>query len=345
MENTKLKSAKGTITLMGIKGLGPATVNKLTDRFDTLGEILNSDPDDLKGLATAPIRKTLTDGGKPVTDAFRKAEHEFSRAEDIGVEIVSIHDDHYPARLRQIKDAPKVLYVAGNLSVLEKSVACVGTRDPNEFGSVVTDRITSMLAESGWTIVSGLARGVDRISHEAALKNTCPTAAIIGSGIDTFASSAAMELAEKIVSEGGLVISEQPMGKDADPSSLIRRNRIQTGASVATVIMQAFVESGTMHSVRYAVQQGRPLYAPAVPEAFHNDDLNKAAIALTTMSPMEFGDLIHANEALFKAISEIPSNTVATAIRGRDFYPSMICQLESALSKDMTADQPRHMSM
>jgi len=333
MENIRLKTAQGILTLLGIKGLGPATALKLAGKFETMGQILNSSADDLKGLANEPIRRILTEGGPEVAAAVRRANDEIGRAEEIGATVISAFDDQYPRRLASVSDKPLVLYTSGDLSLLEKSVACVGTRNPTEFGSVVSRKVTSALGEFGWTIVSGLARGVDSICHNAALACDTPTAAVLGSGIDKYASNAAYELVTRIVEAGGIVVTEQPMGREADPSTLIRRNRIQTGVSAATVFMQADLESGTMHSVKYALLQGRPIYAPEVPAAFADEPLNRAASALTRMNPVDFGKLINANAALEEALSRLGRRTVATAITGREFYPIMISQLEDMLER------------
>lgn len=333
MENVSLRSAEGLIALMGIKGLGPATAVKLAGRFRSLSEILGSAPDDLKGLATEPIRRVLVEGGNQVTDAFGRALGEVARAEDMGARVLSAFDDGYPQRLAGIPDRPLVIYTSGDLSLLDRSVACVGTREPTQFGAAVAQRLTTMLGEAGWTIVSGLARGVDAICHEAALACGAPTAAVLGSGIDTYSSEAALRLAERIAEAGGLVISEQPLGREADPSSLIRRNRIQSGVSAATFFMQAGMESGTMHTVRYALLQGRPIFAPGIPAAFAGEELNQAAMCLTRMAAPQFGMAIDAKESVMEAIGKLDRENVAFEISGKDSYPDILRKLDGLIEK------------
>lgn len=334
MEDLKLKSALGIMSLMGIKGLGPATVQKLLGRFDTLGQILASSPDDLKGLATEPNRRVLTEGGPVVQAAIAKAQAEVAEAEDFGARVLSVFDEDYPRRLMSVQDRPLIIYTSGDLSLLDRSVACVGTRAPSDFGIAVTERVTATLADAGWCIVSGLARGVDAIAHEVALKHGAPTAAILGSGIDTYNSNAARDLAIRIDDAGGLIITEQPLGREADPASLIRRNRIQAGSSLATFFMQADVESGTMHSVRYALLQGRPIFAPAVPDAYANEDLNQAAMCMTRMHPQQFGAMLEAKDSVQQAIADLDRETVAFEITGKASYPAILADLEQRLEKE-----------
>src|SRR5690606_35943320 len=152
--------------------------------------------------------------------------------------------------------------------------------------------------------------------------------------VDTYSSDAAFNLVSRINDAGGLVISEQPLGKEADPSSLIRRNRIITGCSAATFFMQADLESGTMHSVRYSLLQGRPIYAPGIPDKFADESLNQAAINMTRMEAAQFGRLIDAKESIMDAISRLDRPNVAIEVKGRDHYHEILAQLDALVSDD-----------
>lgn len=332
MEDIKLKSSLGIKTLLGIKGLGPTTMNKILDRFETLGDVVNSSEEILKSVATAPVRKVLLEGRDAVLQAIDRAEGELFDAREMGAVVFSIFDDGYPKRLASAPDAPLVIYTSGDLSLLDRSVACIGTRSPTDFGMAVSHRVTATLAEDGWTIVSGLARGVDSIAHNVALDVKAPTAAIIGSGIDVYSSDAAYSLVERIVQSGGVVITEQPLGKEHDPSSLIRRNRIQTGVSAATFFMQGDIDSGSMHAVRYALLQGRPIYVPGIPEAFKSETLNHAAINMAKMPAKDFGRLIAAKDSIMEAIDNLQREHVGIEIMGRDYYPQMLADLDMLVS-------------
>lgn len=332
MENISLKSAFGIMTLTSVKGVGPATITKLLSKYDSLGQILNSHPDEMKGLATEPVRKTLTEGGPDLQMAVQKAYEEMHAAEEMGAVVLSVFDPGYPRRLATAEDRPLILYTSGDLQLLERSVACVGTRSPTPFGAAVSERMTAMLAEAGWTIVSGLARGVDAISHNVALDFGAPTAAVIGSGIDTYSSDAAFDLVNRINDSGGLILSEQPLGKEADPSSLIRRNRIITGCSAATFFMQAEQDCSTMHAVRYGLLQNRPIYAPGIPERFASEPINQTAINMSRMEAEQFGRLIDAKESIMQAIESLTRANVAIEVSGRDQYPEILSQLDALLT-------------
>lgn len=336
MEDIQLKSALGIKTLLGIKGLGPTTMNKILEKFVTLGDVVNSSEGILKGVASAPVRKVLLEGRDAVLQAIDRAEGELFDAREMGAVVFSIFDDGYPKRLASSPDAPLVIYTSGDMNLLDRSVACIGTRSPTDFGTAVSQRVTATLAEDGWTIVSGLARGVDSIAHNVALDLKAPTAAIIGSGIDMYSSDAAFSLVERIVQSGGVVITEQPLGKEHDPSSLIRRNRIQTGVSAATFFMQGDMDSGSMHAVRYALLQGRPIYVPGIPESFKAETLNHAAINMARMPAKDFGRLIAAKDSIMEAIDNLQREHVGIEIMGRDYYPQMLADLDMLLASENT---------
>jgi DNA processing protein len=181
-----------------------------------------------------------------------------------GVIVLSFFDERYPDRLRDLPDPPPILYVRGDPSLLarERLVAVVGTREPTRFGITAAAELTAVLAEDGWGIVSGLAKGIDTISHETALQGGAPTIAVMGGGLDRIYPAENKDLAARILDQGGALISEQPFGAQPRPHSLIARDRLQSGLSVAVLVAQCGLQSGTMHTARFAAGQGRPLFCP-----------------------------------------------------------------------------------
>ena len=173
-------------------------------------------------------------------------------------------DEHYPDRLRNLSDPPPLLYVHGDVELLarERLVAVVGTREPTVFGISAAENLTGALADGGWGIVSGLAKGIDTIAHRTALEHGAPTIAVMGGGLDRVYPAENKDLAARIVDQGGALISEQPFGEQARPQHLIARDRLQSGLSAAVVVAQSGVRSGTMHTARFAAAQGRPLFCP-----------------------------------------------------------------------------------
>jgi len=331
VQDIETKTALGLMTMLNLRGVGPATALKVAGAFETFGEMFDAPPQAFKGLATEPNRKLLTEDRATLQWAHDRAREEIENTWDIGARVVTLFDRDYPARLSCIKDQPLVLYVSGDLSTLDRAVACVGTRNPTEFGMVAAERVTGALADQGYTIVSGLARGIDAVAHEAAIKHGAPTVAVIGSGIDKYSSQAAMDLLERILEAGGAVITEQPLGRESDPASLIKRNRIQTGVSLATFVMQCDIESGTMHTVRYSLHHRRPVYAPAVPAMFQGDPENDGVMKMLGLTGPELGEYL--NPAPSKDLrrileEEFGSGPVAKGISGRDAYPVLFAELE-----------------
>jgi DNA processing protein len=180
------------------------------------------------------------------------------------VHELTLSDERYPDRLRNLPDPPPLLYVRGDVELLarERLVAVVGTREPTVFGTSAAEELTGVLADGGWGIVSGLAKGIDTIAHRTALEHGAPTIAVMGGGLDCIYPAENKGLAARIVEEGGALISEQPFGEQARPRHLIARDRLQSGLSIAVVVAQSGLRSGTMHTARFTASQGRPVFCP-----------------------------------------------------------------------------------
>jgi len=199
------------------------------------------------------------------------------------VHELTLSDERYPDRLRSLPDPPPLLYVRGDVDLLarEQLVAVIGTREPTVFGTSAAEELTGALADDGWGIVSGLAKGIDTIAHRTALEHGAPTIAVMGGGLDRVYPAENQGLAAQIIKEGGTLISEQPFGEQARPQHLVARDRLQSGLSVAVVVAQSGVRSGTMHTVRFAAMQGRPLFCP-VP---HNENAASEGLRVLLEKP------------------------------------------------------------
>lgn len=198
------------------------------------------------------------------------AGEEMERYSASGVELISFFDQRYPPRLRVIHQPPPLLFVRGSLDALSepRSVAVIGTREPTSFGVSAAEEITRVLADAGWIVVSGLAKGIDTLAHGAALKHRTGTVAVMGGGLDRIYPAKNEELAAAIVDQGGTLVSEQPFGTHPRAGNLIARDRLQPGLSTAVVVAQTGVQGGSMHTVRYAASQGRTIFA-AQPHTSH----------------------------------------------------------------------------
>ena len=181
-----------------------------------------------------------------------------SRLTQLGIRALTLLDDDYPAALRQLADPPPVLFVRGRLgSVDARAVAVVGTRRATPYGYAVAERLARGLAAAGVTVVSGLAKGIDTAAHRAALHAGGRTVAVLGNGLDQVYPPDNAGLARRIVDEdAGAIVSEFPPGVPPDAVNFPRRNRIISGLSSATVIVEAGERSGALITADFALEQG-----------------------------------------------------------------------------------------
>jgi DNA processing protein len=182
--------------------------------------------------------------------------------------LVRYNQDTYPELLRQINGFPTLLYASGNLQLLqEPQVAIVGSRNCTPGGAQTAFDFASQLATSGLTITSGMALGIDAAAHRGALQVTGKTIAVTGTGMDLIYPGRHRELAREIVTQG-LIVSEFPLGTRPRAENFPQRNRIISGLSVATLVVEAASRSGSLITARLAAEQGREVYA--VPGSIHN---------------------------------------------------------------------------
>lgn len=178
------------------------------------------------------------------------------------MKINAISASELPSRLRDIPDAPKKLWYRGTLPE-EKcpAVAIVGTRKPTSYGRAVTQELAGKLAERGVVIISGLALGIDSIAHQAALKSNGTTIAVLPSGVDKPYPATHLQLAEDIITNGGALISEYPLGMPGLQHHFLARNRLVSGLADAVIVTEAANRSGTFNTVSHALAQGKDVYA------------------------------------------------------------------------------------
>ncbi|MFN3396202.1 MAG: DNA-processing protein DprA, partial [Thermodesulfovibrionales bacterium] len=167
----------------------------------------------------------------------------------------------YPSLLREIEDAPVILYVKGEIKEEDRfSISIVGSRNATPYGRSVTEKIAGELAESGFTIVSGLARGVDTIAHLSSLRSGGRTIAVMGSGIDLIYPPENKWLFDKII-DSGYVVTEFPPGTPPDKGNFPKRNRLISGLSLGVVVVEATEGSGALITARAALEQNREVFA------------------------------------------------------------------------------------
>lgn len=175
-------------------------------------------------------------------------------------------DEKYPKQLTHIPNPPVILYYKGGELVenAQKAIACVGSRRPTRFSLNAINYLIPQWVNENVTIISGLALGVDRLSHIASLANSGVTIAVLAHGLDCVQPKRNDKLASEILEMGGTLVSEYPVGTKAENFRFINRNRIIVGLAQGTIVFECALNSGTMHSVKFAQEQNKPIFCPAI---------------------------------------------------------------------------------
>lgn len=192
---------------------------------------------------------------------WAKSLEQLNRSYKTGIQVFSFHDEGYPKHLRNIPDPPAVLFVKGKTEGLHsaESLAIIGTRKPTQYGEKVARKSAHTATEKGFVIVSGLAYGCDTHAHEGCLEAGGVGIAVLAHGLDKVYPATNRDLANRLVEQGGCLVSEYPVGLKPARSAFVERDRIQSGLSKAVLVIETGVKGGTMHTVRFACDQKRPL--------------------------------------------------------------------------------------
>lgn len=250
-------SAKYFIGFNKIWGIGPARIRALMDYFGNLERAWMASSSSLRQAGMGPRTVEMIVEARQSLDL----ETELARVKQAGLEMVTWDDLEYPSRLAEIHHPPPLLYQLGEFAPADRwAVGIVGTRQASTYGNSVTELISSHLAASGITVVSGLARGIDAVAHRAALNAGGRTIAVLGSGLDTIYPPEHRKLAEAIKRQGS-VISDYPLGTQPEPANFPPRNRIISGLSLAVIVTEAGESSGALITADFAAEQGRDVLA------------------------------------------------------------------------------------
>lgn len=257
--------ARDLLFLSRIPGLGPARLRALVERFHTPASVLRAGVEQLRavrgvhpGLASAIVHAATGAGG----DRLRRwADDQLRLMSQTDARLVTIWHSEYPASLRAINDPPVFLFVRGSFRPADdRAIAVVGTRAMTAYGGHMAEQIAGGLSRLGFTVISGLARGIDTVAHTAALAAGGRTIAVIGSGIDRVYPPENVPLAER-VARSGAVVTECVMGERPLPFRFPRRNRIISGLAVATIVVESGPAGGAMITAALAQEQGRVVLA------------------------------------------------------------------------------------
>ncbi len=240
-----------------VKGIGAVRLQALLDHFGDLSLAWDSPADALlaAGMSQKIVANFFAVRNEVNLDQF------YDRILKHGTLVLTWQDDAYPQRLREIDQPPPVLYLKGTYQVEDAwSVAIVGTRRATAYGQRVAGELASYLAQNGVTVISGLARGIDAAAHLAALKAGGRTIAVLGNGVDQVYPPEHRNLSEQIMANGCL-LSDYAPGTPPDSANFPPRNRIISGLSMATVVVEAGETSGALITATFAAEQGRDVFA------------------------------------------------------------------------------------
>lgn len=240
-----------------VKGIGAVRLRALREHFGDLSLAWQAPLDALQaaGLSQKIAERVIQARASVDLDGFME------QIAAQGIQVLTWEDEAYPACLKEIDQPPPILYLRGELTIEDSwAVAVVGTRRVTAYGRQVTEELASYLAQNGVTVVSGLARGVDAIAHQAALKAGGRTLAVMGNGVDRIYPPEHRALAEQILASGAL-LSDYAPGTPPEGANFPPRNRLISGLSLAVVVVEAGETSGALITAQFAVDQGREVFA------------------------------------------------------------------------------------
>ncbi len=246
------------VALSELEDVGPVLSKKLLSVFETPEKIFGAEMTDLLSVEGIGINRAKNIKEFPF---WKNVDRHLKVLREKDIKVVDINNPLYPDMLRQIEDAPVVLYVKGEIKPEDRyAIAIVGSRKPTSYGVTVAESISEELASMGFTIVSGMARGIDAISHKGAIRAGGRTIAVLGSGIDIPYPAENKGLMDKIATSG-YILSEFPPGTSPDKENFPRRNRIISGLSFGVLVIEATSDSGSLITAGYALEQGREVFA------------------------------------------------------------------------------------
>jgi len=254
------------LTLKNIPGVGNHLFKRLLDQWKS-PEIILQQPLDLLTSIQGISKRVAAEIVKK--NAKINAKKEIKRAQQFDITILCMNDDQYPPLLRQIPDPPPLLYVYGQLSPSDTCIAIVGSRTSTSYGESFTRSLAKDLVHNQITIVSGMARGIDTAAHKGALDANGRTVAVMGCGLETVYPGENKTLFHSIARNNGAVISEFSMGAKPEAYHFPSRNRIISGMSMGTIVVEAGNKSGSLITARLALEQNRQVFA--VPGQVHSE--------------------------------------------------------------------------
>lgn len=246
------------LALVLVQGVGPVMIRSLLNEFGTASAAIRA--------GVTRIRQVDNVGPKLAEKIARAGdnpdiEQELKLCREHGVTVMLQSDDDFPEAIRSLNDCPAMLFVKGRIEPIDRlAVGVVGSRRSTHYGRRMAEKLSTSLARSGMTVISGLARGIDEAAHRGALNGGGRTLAVLANGLAQIYPPEMEPLARDIIKNGAL-ISEMPMGHPPMAELFIRRNRIISGLSLGVVVVEAALRSGSLSTARHAMEQNREVFA------------------------------------------------------------------------------------
>ncbi len=256
---------KAWITLWRVPGVGSKTYQKLLTHFSDPSAVFGANQTKLK---SSEVSQKVAESIQQHND-LGSADHDIEWLQSAeNHSIITLHCNEYPALLKRIDNPPPILFIKGNHALLkDPQLAIIGSRNPTKSGTDNALSFAKHLGRTGLCITSGLALGIDGSAHKGALQANGPTIAVIATGIDRVYPASHRELAHEIV-KNGAIVSEFPIGTQPKAENFPRRNRIISGLSYGTLVVEAALQSGSLITARLAMEQNREVFA--IPSSIHN---------------------------------------------------------------------------
>ena len=247
------------LALASVEGLGSVRIRRLIARFGSAQAVFEAELPEIARLPS--FNPVLASRILTVSGNFPTFRERLAALKDQDVRVTCPEDPAYPSQLKNLPDAPGILCSVGTLTEIEdRCVAIVGSQHPTIEGVQLTLSLATQLVLAGFIVVSGLAKGIDTYAHSGALAGMGKTIGVVGTDLASIYPGGNQELARKIY-EHGCLFSEHPFPTSPSPGNLIQRNRIISGLSIATIVVEAQKTGGAMHAARYAARQDRRVLA------------------------------------------------------------------------------------
>ncbi len=290
------------LALNTIPNIGARRIRSLLNKASMPGDIFKLKSSDLTRFPG--IGQNIADSISNFSN-WKDVDETLEKVDKGQISLVTYQDPDYPELLKEIYDSPVLLYVLGDAAILKsQSLAVVGTRKPTSYGRQMAEYFTQAIVEQGLTIISGLAYGIDTFAHKKCLDSGGKTIAVLGSGVDWIYPEANKSLAQKIIDTGGAIISEYPLGAKPDFGHFPVRNRIVSGISFGTLVVESGLKGGSMITANLALDQNREVFV--VPHT----NTNRSGSGCNFLIKRGLGKLVQTAEDLFVELPLLKSDTL-----------------------------------